>query len=393
MVAAPDIFSSHVYEKVRLPALEAEPLPAWCYTSQEFHQREVEQIFFKCWNFIGRAELIPNPGDYMSLTFVGVPIFVMRDMSGVIRAFANSCRHRGSRLLWGEGNCKAIICPYHSWTYRPDGRLSGAPGMQQAVGFKLEDHGLVPIQLESWKGFIFIKFTTGGESLKDHLGDLPEQLGSYNFADMVVTRRKTYNVACNWKLYIENQNEGYHVRTVHFNSLFGPRYGKNAAHSATPVTHPKTRGNWMNIHLALKGTEGVKRGETTTFPPIKGLTGRNAEGTNFIQLFPSTFIVCTLDCMWLMECRPDGPGRTEVVVASCFPKSTVERADFAVQAQKYYDRLDESHPEDNAACERQQEGLSSPFSKVGRLSHLEVGVHSIAMWVMDRVLSPRNERG
>jgi phenylpropionate dioxygenase-like ring-hydroxylating dioxygenase large terminal subunit len=384
-----DLLDLRNFEKMRRPTMEAELLPPWCYTSQDFYNREIEQIFMKTWNFVGRAELVPKPGDYITMRFAGVPIIVLRDLEGNVRAFSNSCRHRGSRLLSGEGNCNAIICPYHSWTYQLNGSLSGAAGMEKTIDFRREDHGLVPVRLENWEGFLFLNFQPNGESLEEHLGDFPDQLGSYKFSDMVCTRRKTYNLKCNWKLYIENQNEGYHVRTVHYNSLFGPRYGKAAPHTLTPVTRPKTRGNWMRIHLGLKGTEGIKRGETTTFPPIGGLEGLNAEGTNFVQLFPSTFFAFTTDCMWWMECRPHGPAETEVIVGSCFPSSTVARQDFAEQSQKYYARLDESHPEDNLACEYQQEGLSSPLSKLGRYSHMEEGVHTIALWVADRMMRPQ----
>src|SRR3989304_1935599 len=129
MGTAVDIFDPKAYAKVRLPAMEAETLPAWCYTSQDFYDREVDRIFMKVWNFIGRADRIPNAGDYFTLEFVGVPIIVVRDAMGGLRAFSNSCRHRGTLLVEGEGTCKAFKCPYHSWVYSLEGELLSGPGM------------------------------------------------------------------------------------------------------------------------------------------------------------------------------------------------------------------------------------------------------------------------
>src|SRR5262245_13417678 len=93
MLADADLFDPRHYEAVRRPLLDAETLPAWCYTSPAFYRREVERIFLKVWNFVGSVHQIPKPGDYFALTFVGIPLIILRDGDGNIRAFANSCRH------------------------------------------------------------------------------------------------------------------------------------------------------------------------------------------------------------------------------------------------------------------------------------------------------------
>ena len=198
-----NILDPALYEKVRRPVMEAELLPAWCYTSPEFYEREVDRIFMRTWNFVGRADLIPKPGDYLTVDLVGVPVILIHGDDGVIRAFSNTCRHRGTRLLSSEGNCGAISCPYHSWTYSLDGTLRAAAGMEETQNFDLADFGLTQFRLETWEGFLFVNFSQNGESLIDYLGDLPEILGSYKFSEMICTRRKVYDVACNWKVYIE----------------------------------------------------------------------------------------------------------------------------------------------------------------------------------------------
>src|SRR5262245_25904273 len=149
---AHDIFDPALYADVRRPLAEARTLPNWCYTAPEFLDREVDRIFMKNWNFIDRVDAIPNPGDYLAVDTVGGPVVLLRDRRGTLRAFANTCRHRGSRLLTGSGNCRGIVCPYHSWTYGLDGVLLGAKGMERTAGFDRGQYSLKPIRLETWGG-------------------------------------------------------------------------------------------------------------------------------------------------------------------------------------------------------------------------------------------------
>jgi choline monooxygenase len=207
MIPQFDLFNPAHYKAVRKPLLEAETMPAWCYTSPEFYRREVERIWKRTWNFVGSADQIANPGDYFTLTFVGIPLIILRDGKGALRAFANSCRHRGSQLLDGAGNCKLISCPYHSWTYELDGSLRGAPEMDRTLDFDKAKYGLVPIRLDTWGGFLFINFDDAASPLRKFLGDLPEKLAPYRLENMALVRRKTYDMACNWKLFVENAKE------------------------------------------------------------------------------------------------------------------------------------------------------------------------------------------
>ena len=124
-----DLFDPRTYAGVRRPLLEAETLPPECYTSPQFYAREVSEIFMKCWNLIGRVDYLEKPGDYFTVTLVGISIIIMLGDDGKIRAFVNSCRHRGAKLLDGQGNCNAIRCPYHSWLYSTTGALRGPNGM------------------------------------------------------------------------------------------------------------------------------------------------------------------------------------------------------------------------------------------------------------------------
>jgi phenylpropionate dioxygenase-like ring-hydroxylating dioxygenase large terminal subunit len=376
-IRAKDMFAPTTYDGVRRPLAEAETLPPFCYSSDVFFRREVERIFMKAWNFIGRADRLANPGDFFTLDFVGVPVVVVRDKGGEIRAFANSCRHRGSIVAVGEGNCRAFKCPYHSWAYGLDGRLLSAPEIDKSRDFDFADYGLTPIRLESWGGFIFINFDAGAAPLSEWLGDLPERLASYRYDDMVCVRRKEYVLECNWKVYVENAMEAYHVSTVHRSTL---------QRQKGPIAQKQpTEGEWIALWKEHEGSRALLAGDTG-FDRIPSLAGQAARGSWYPLIYPSTMFGSTYDCMWWLELHPLSATSTRLVVGSSFPRSTVERDDFAEVVERYYKRWDISIPEDNAISALQQKGLQSPFARAGRLTHLEPLVHDFGNWVLDRVL-------
>ena len=313
-----NLFDSTHYEDVRRPLIEASTLPSWCYTSEAFYQREVEQIFLKQWNFAGRLDEIPDSGDYMSLDFCGESVIVIRGKDDVVRAFANVCRHRSARLLEGRGRCRTIVCPYHSWVYDLDGTLLRMKGMEQTAGFDPAENGLIPLQVESWAGFLFVSFANDVMPLEEHLGDMTEQYASYRFADMLCVRRRSYDLKCNWKLYIENAMEDYHTATVHKDSI--------GNQDCVPVS---TKGQWAAIHLEAADTIAVLTEDNTTLPHIENLSGLAAKGTYFSVIYPGTFFATHQDCMWWLQLLPHAPDRTTVVIGSCFPRSSIAREDFA----------------------------------------------------------------
>ena len=370
-----NLFDSTHYEDVRRPLIEASTLPSWCYTSEAFYQREVEQIFLKQWNFAGRLDEIPDSGDYMSLDFCGESVIVIRGKDDVVRAFANVCRHRSARLLEGRGRCRTIVCPYHSWVYDLDGTLLRMKGMEQTAGFDPAENGLIPLQVESWAGFLFVSFANDVMPLEEHLGDMTEQYASYRFADMLCVRRRSYDLKCNWKLYIENAMEDYHTATVHKDSI--------GNQDCVPVS---TKGQWAAIYLEAADTIAVLTEDNTTLPHIEKLSGLAAKGTYFSVIYPATFFATHQDCMWWLQLLPHAPDRTTVVIGSCFPRSSIAREDFAREVLKYYARWDKALPEDNAISERQQQGLNSRSSRPGRLSYYEPCVHAIANWVLDQTI-------
>lgn len=375
MTAPHNLFDPRHYVEARRPLLEATSLPPWCYTSTRFYEREIERVFRPNWNFVGREDEITAVGDYMTFDLCGESVIIVRDNAQRIRAFANTCRHRGTRLLSGAGRCRIISCPYHSWAYALDGKLVGTPGMEQSKDFDPEQNGLIALPVDTWDGFVFVNVGGTNLGLRDYLGDLPEKFAPYNFSDIRCVRRQEYNVACNWKLYVENALEDYHTFTVHRGSI-----------GNQDTFREDTTGAWDAIHMESADTIAVLPEDDSPFAHIEGLTGKPAAGTFFTVIYPSTFFATTQDCMWWIQQFPQGPERTKVVVGSCFPSSTVARDDFEHVVAKYYERWDKSIPEDNEICERQQQGLRSGFSRPGRLSWREPIVHAIGNWVLEQIL-------
>jgi choline monooxygenase len=374
------LFDPRTYEAVRRPLLEAETLPPACYSSEEFYQREVETIFRRVWNFIGRVDYIPNAGDYYTVDFVGVPLVIMRGEDGRIRAFVTSCRHRGAKVATGKGTARALKCPYHGWIYNTSGGLVACAGMSSAKGFDRADHPLLSVQADTWGGSIFINFDPNCAPLQDFLGDIGQVFASYRLEDMICTRRSAYEVACNWKIYVENAMEAFHVPHVHRASI-----NRQRGSVQNDRTFDATEGNWVVMHKQHEGSRAVLLGDKS-FAPVSGLQGKAAKGTYYPLIFPSTMLGCTIDCMWFLEIHPLGATRMRLIVGQCFPKDVVSRPDFDEIAANYYKRWDMTTQEDIDISVLQQEGVSTPFSRPGRLSEHEPLVHAIDNWVLDHVL-------
>ncbi len=371
------MFDPRTYDPIRRPAVEASTLPPYCYTSPEFYRAEVQHMFMKVWNFIGRADRIPKTGDYFAFDYVGVPIIVMRGRDGAVRAFANTCRHRGARLIDKEmidtiGTSRGLKCPYHGWVYGLGGELKGCPGMEKTLGFDKDRYGLMPVRVETWGGFLFLNFDANAAPLLEYLGDMPQALEAYDCDNLRLSRIKVHEVECNWKIHIENAMEEYHLPSVHGSTLNLLDF----EHFDVPAI-----GAWMAIRERHEGTRALlEEDRKHAFAPIPGIHGHAAEGTNYVCINPSTMLGMTIDCVWYIELHPLGPTRTRVVVGSCFPKATVERPDFAERAQYYYKRWDRSIAEDNEIARIQQRGMASPLARPGRLSSHEYLIPKLGAW-------------
>jgi phenylpropionate dioxygenase-like ring-hydroxylating dioxygenase large terminal subunit len=372
-----DMLSRSEIERITLRPEQAQTLPARCYLSADFHEREVERVFARSWICVGHAGSLPRPGDYRAVDLAGWQLLLVHGADGVIRALSNSCRHRGTRLLDGSGNAHGLRCPFHNWVYALDGGLRAAPTMEAVPGFCTADHGLPAYETAVWQGLIFVKLTPGGPSLGDWLGDLGQALAPYRLEDMRCTMTDTLTVHCNWKQVIEVFMEDYHLAAVHRQSI-AATYG--VAGTPEPV-----RGELTTMFLPHEGTAALLPADQgQSLPIIAGLPAA-LMGTRYTVVYPSLIFACTIDCMWFFEIYPEGPERTTVLMNMCFPRDSIARPDFAAKVAAYYARWRTAIAEDNAILERQLAGMRSRDSGIGRYSPLEPVVALFARWMIERM--------
>lgn len=383
-----DLFAAHHYLAVRAGGRQMRSLPLWCYTSERFFEAEKEKIFLRTWNLLERTEVVPKPGDFHCMTFLGVPLIVARADDGKVRVFANTCRHRGALLAEGSGNCTVFRCPYHFWIYGLDGRFVGAPNYKDPDGKALinasnrKEFGLAEIESGTWGGFIFVRFKPGQDSLKQHLGSFVETLASHRLEDMVCARKIVYDMDANWKCFVENYIDTYHIPYVHKDSL--------ARWQTTKYRRIPPQGQESLAFAAHEGSQLLLPGdEYKGFPPMPQIDADTAGGTFFSTLRPAMMMTLGNDGALVFQSEPISAKKSRLTVSSLFPKAYLERPDFEQLAENYYRRNSLVVEEDKEISLRQYAGLQSPYARIARLCNDETRLHSLANWIIDQVIGPK----
>ena len=210
-----------------LPAMIDGPIPVEPYVSAEFFEREREAIFKRAWLNLCRAEDLPEVGDFkvFEVEIWNASILLVRGKDGALRAFHNTCTHRGNQVAarYGcEGNTRTFVCGYHGWTFDLDGSLRTLPAQEYFPGVDKDRLGLLPVACEVWNGFVFVNWNAQPEwPLAEFLGGLGQQIDGYPFGQMERVARYSARVAVNWKTFIDAFHETYHVGMVHARSLPG----------------------------------------------------------------------------------------------------------------------------------------------------------------------------
>ncbi len=192
-------------------------LPASAYRECETFERERRRIFSRSWLMITHESQVRSVGDYFAASVAGFPLIVVRGEDGAARAFHNVCRHRAGPLVDdGPGRCEgALVCRYHGWRYGLDGRLASARDFGPAQGFDPRDYALHQIKCESWRGFIFINMDPDAGALERTVAPLAARTAHLPLEEFRFERTTTHTISCNWKTYVENYLEGYHIPLVH----------------------------------------------------------------------------------------------------------------------------------------------------------------------------------
>lgn len=198
-----------------LPLERSETIPASWYTDPRYHELDMEAIFSRTWQGVGHNSRLQNPGDQMVAAVADNPILVVHGNDEKLRAFYNVCRHRGGPIALEDGNSKMLQCKYHGWTYQLEGSLRGTPRFDRTELFDRKDYGLIPVRLDTWEGLVFVNLSDNSIPLQSLFKGIAERLRPISLKDKKFYRRVMYEVKCNWKVYVDNYLEGYHLPFVH----------------------------------------------------------------------------------------------------------------------------------------------------------------------------------
>jgi len=362
-------------------------LPSAFYYDRTHYARELGEIWYRNWLYVCRAAELSGPRDFLTYEIGDQNILVLRDGDGGLRAFHNTCRHRGSRLCRearGQLRGNRISCPYHNWTYDLTGTLVGVPAVDLGAGFDTADYPLYPVAVREWGGFVFVHLG-GAETppLETAMDPSSHDLGHWPLAELKVGHGYRRAIGCNWKVFWENYNECYHCPGVHPGlSRLVPLYGRGimdphdepdwAAHEEDP--DPRYRG-------------GLRRGAETwsddgrgTGIPFPGLTAaERAAGHSFITILPTLFLVGYVDHVRAIAIKPLSAETTEMEGLWLFPPEALRRAADDVKRVAAFGA--QVMEEDAAACELNQQGLHALGHEAGVLLPQEYEVHRFHDWV------------
>ena len=191
-------------------------MPAERYTSPEYFALEQEHIFRKSWLFAGHLDEVPEPGCYMRWHNAGDPIVIVHGSDGIVRAFYNTCRHRGAPVVTQDrGKAMRLVCGYHHWTYKTDGTLVGVPERRDFADLDLSCRSLIPVRCEMFGKLIYVNFDENAMSLRDWLGPLADEWAEFRFDKLRLAARHSFELQCNWKVAMEANMEVYHVPFIH----------------------------------------------------------------------------------------------------------------------------------------------------------------------------------
>jgi len=356
------------------PIERAKTLPSSWYVAPEFHRVDRHWVFARTWQYVGAAASIAEPGSSMRLRVAGEPLLVVRDADGSLRGFFDVCRHRGGPLVVKGEKSFVLKCRYHGWTYRLDGTLRGVPKWDRVELFDACDHGLVPVEVREWQGLVFVRTGIPGDpprkpdaekpdageldaekpdagELDATLAGIAERAGENRIDRKRFCRRVEYAIGCNWKVYVDNYLEGYHLPHVH------PELCDLLDYQAYAT---EVRGSWSLQASPIRAEEnfyGDGEGEAL-----------------YWFVFPNFMINLLPGRLQTNAVLPDGPDRCRVLFDYYYDDVESESARRRIEEDvAYANRVQE---EDIEICERVQEGLGSVAYDRGRLSvECETAVH------------------
>jgi glycine betaine catabolism A len=345
----------------------ARTLPAEYYVDRKFFDDEMERLFARMWVCAGRTEQVARPGQFFVRELLGESLIVVNGglaAAEKINAFYNVCRHRGTRLCTAETGAfsGSIQCPYHSWTYDLDGRLIGAPHMDEVPHFRKDEYPLHRVNVDTWDGHVFLNLDSGSEPLSRQLADLPAKFRAWRMEDLRLGARIVYDVKANWKLLVQNYNECLHCPNLHpsLNKLSHYLSGENEPLQATYM------GGRMDLRPGVEtlSSDGLCR---RAFLP--GLSAEERRRVYYYAIFPNMLLSLHPDYMMVHTLWPIAPDRTINICEWHFQPSELAREGFS--AADAVDFWNMTNRQDWDVCELSQAGISSRAYTPGPYSNRE----------------------
>jgi choline monooxygenase len=331
-------------------------IPASWYTNPEILDLELQAVFGRTWQVIGRTAQVASPGDYITAQVGKEPVLAVRGTDGSLGAFFNVCRHHAAAVaIEPHGRAQSFRCPYHGWTYGLDGKLKGAPEFNEVRNFDRAKNGLVPIRVDTWEQFVFVALDPATPPLGEFLGGLAEIVKLLNLESLRFYARKIYSLSCNWKVFVDNYLDGgYHVPHLHKglnNVLEYKQY---------------TIENGERYSVQSSPMVAFDKGDSVA-------ATRRGERAYYLWLYPNFMINVYQGVMDTNLVLPMGLDRTKVIFDFYFDDVSPQREARNAESVAVSDKIQD---EDVGICESVQRGLSSRAYSAGRLSvRREAGEH------------------
>lgn len=331
----------------------ARTLPREAYTSSDVFTAEVEHIFSRQWNCIGRASMLPQPGDFVVRDVGGESLIILRDRNGTLRAFFNVCRHRGTRLCREEAGqfSETIQCPYHAWTWTTDGRLIGAPHMHDVEQFDRSDYPLHRAQLVEWEGFIFVNLAVEPTAFDHDWAPVLNRFARFGLSGLHVGHHIVYDIRANWKLVFQNYSECLHCPMIHpeLSCVLPYQSGAN------DLVEGPFLGGYMQI--TPPNSSATLSGRAAGRVISAQLSEEDRQRAYYYSLMPNLLLSIHPDYVNYYMIRPVSVDHTIVVSEWLFHPDTL--ADPAHNIRDAIDFWDVTNRQDWDIIERGQLGISS----------------------------------
>src|SRR5882724_3986316 len=336
-------------------AWSSTPRSSW-YAEPDLLRLEKQKVFSQCWQLVGRLEQVAEAGQYFTAIIGDEPVIVARGADHKLRAFSNVCRHRAGPVATGAGCRKSFQCGYHGWSYGLDGHLAGTPEFEGVECFEKGDHGLPQFAVDIWNSLVFVNIDPASMPLETFLGGIPEKLKTHDLSSMRFAERKDWYIDCNWKTYVDNYLEGYHIPIVHPSLNRELDYGQYRT---------ETQQYYSIQHSPIKKiSDGKLRVDPT----------KDQNEAQFYWIFPNLMLNVYPDNYSTNLILPVGPDRTLTVFEWFFRNP--DDPDVKKTISQTIEFSDEIQIEDIAICEAVQRGLRSRTYNAGRYSvKRENGVH------------------